>query len=60
MEINRFTLYCSTCKDFVYDRDFENIYNGESLRNAEIVSMVQGKNPGWLSARYCRAYVAIY
>lgn len=42
MEISKCGLYCGQCKDFVYDRDFDGIHNGEVLRNSEIISMVQG------------------
>jgi len=43
MEISRCGLYCSQCKDFIYDRDFEGIHNGETIRSSELISMVQGK-----------------
>ncbi|KAF9574972.1 hypothetical protein EC968_004732 [Mortierella alpina] len=52
MEISRCGLYCSQCKDFVHDRDFEGIYNGEVLRNFEMVSMLQ--EPGQKRPRYIR------
>ncbi|KAG0042662.1 hypothetical protein BGZ83_000206 [Gryganskiella cystojenkinii] len=54
MEVSRCALYCNSCKDFVYDRDFDNIYNSEALRNAEIVSMVQ--EPGLKRAQFSRWY----
>ncbi|KAG0005348.1 hypothetical protein BGZ79_005326 [Entomortierella chlamydospora] len=50
--ISRCGLYCNQCKDFVYDRDFEGIYNSEVLRNSEIISMVQ--EPGQKRARYVK------
>lgn len=52
MEISRCALYCSQCKDFVHDRDFEGIYNGEVLRNFEMVSMLQ--EPGQKRPRYIK------
>ncbi|KAF9980144.1 hypothetical protein BGZ75_008769 [Mortierella antarctica] len=52
MEISRCGLYCSQCKDFVHDRDFEGIYNGEVLRNFEMVSMLQ--EPGQKRPRYIK------
>ncbi|KAI1302425.1 hypothetical protein EDD11_005616 [Mortierella claussenii] len=52
MEISRCGLYCNHCKDFVYDRDFEGIFNGEVLRNSEIISMVQ--EPGQKRPRYVK------
>ncbi|KAG0313453.1 hypothetical protein BGZ99_008859 [Dissophora globulifera] len=52
MEVSRCGLYCNLCKDFVYDRDFEGIHNGELIRNSEIISMVQ--EPGQKRPRYVR------
>ncbi|KAF9350699.1 hypothetical protein BGX34_001029 [Mortierella sp. NVP85] len=52
MEISRCGLYCSQCKDFIYDRDFEGIHNGEIIRSSELISMVQ--EPGQKRPRYAR------
>ncbi|KAF9307407.1 hypothetical protein BGZ74_003882 [Mortierella antarctica] len=52
MEISRCGLYCSQCKDFVYDRDFDGIHNIETVRNSEIVSMIQ--EPGQKRQRYSK------
>ncbi|CAO3574875.1 unnamed protein product [Mortierella alpina] len=52
MELSRCGLYCSHCKDFVHDRDFEGILNGEVLRNFEMVSMLQ--EPGQKRPRYIK------
>ncbi|KAF9434598.1 hypothetical protein BGZ76_007749 [Entomortierella beljakovae] len=52
IEISRCGLYCNMCKDFVYDRDFEGIYNSETLKNSEIISMVQ--EPGQKRPRYTK------
>ncbi|KAI8350654.1 hypothetical protein B0O80DRAFT_123514 [Mortierella sp. GBAus27b] len=52
IEISRCGLYCSQCKDFVYDRDFEGIHNNEIIRSSELISMVQ--EPGQKRQRYTR------
>ncbi|KAF9932025.1 hypothetical protein FBU30_009089 [Linnemannia zychae] len=52
MEISRCGLYCGQCKDFVYDRDFDGIYNSEVLKNSEIISMIQ--EPNQKRARYTK------
>ncbi|KAG0035190.1 hypothetical protein BGZ82_005377 [Podila clonocystis] len=52
MEISRCGLYCSQCKDFVYDRDFDGIHNIETVRNSEIISMIQ--EPGQKRQRYSK------
>ncbi|KAF9155440.1 Ubiquitin carboxyl-terminal hydrolase 51, partial [Actinomortierella ambigua] len=41
MEMSMGSLYCHSCGDFVYDRDFDNIRKDEVLRSAESTSMVQ-------------------
>ncbi|KAG0272165.1 hypothetical protein BGZ95_012098 [Linnemannia exigua] len=52
MEISRCGLYCGQCKDFVYDRDFDGIHNGEVLKNSEIISMMQ--EPGQKRPRFVK------
>ncbi|KAG0241154.1 hypothetical protein BGW41_006260, partial [Actinomortierella wolfii] len=45
MEMSMGSLYCHSCGDFVYDRDFDNIRKDEILRSAETASMVQETGP---------------
>ncbi|ORZ19976.1 hypothetical protein BCR41DRAFT_385570 [Lobosporangium transversale] len=52
MEVSRCGLYCNHCKDFIYDRDFEGVYNSELIRTSEIISMVQ--EPGQKRPRYLK------
>ncbi|KAF9580622.1 hypothetical protein BGW38_002657, partial [Lunasporangiospora selenospora] len=54
MELSRCGLYCNQCKDFIFDRDFDALHNGEVLRNSEIISMVQ--EPGQKRPRYVKWY----